>query len=294
MATPESWDAECARFHAALAAFDAYLASDAELKAPAERLFQGPIADALTMSSAFSRIAPHMPALSGGCRFGSQRRCDTTRSVPVTKSAAAAAIGIHRVEFLGYRDSGMAGEDTNAHPDCFAAADLEEAATRLAAILTEESTDVLTVYDEHGGYGHPDHIQAHRITHAAVAAAAGAGWRVSKVYSCARVLEVEQEDRDRLAALGGQAPFRAGDDDFFWAVPQWAVTTAIDAEAWVEQKSAALCAHATQVSVADQWYALSDGVGAALRGTEWFTCETGLPQRVEGELETDLFAGVEL
>ena len=48
MATPESWDAECARFHAALAAFDAYLASDAELKAPAERLFQGPIADALT------------------------------------------------------------------------------------------------------------------------------------------------------------------------------------------------------------------------------------------------------
>ena len=215
---------------------------------------------------------------------------------------AMAALGVADVRVLGgmdadgrarWRDSGMAGTGGNGRADAFANAG-SDAVDALVEILLEVRPQVVVTYDSRGGYGHPDHIQAHRITHAAVAAAAGAGWRVSKVYSCARVLEVEQEDRDRLAALGGQAPFRAGEDDFFWAVPQWAVTTVIGAEAWVEQKSAALRAHATQVSVADQWYALSDGVGAALRGAEWFTCETGMPQRVASALETDLFAGVEL
>ena len=215
---------------------------------------------------------------------------------------AMAALGVTDVRVLGgvgadgrarWRDSGMAGTGSNAQAGAFANAG-SDAVDALVAIICEVQPQVVVTYDSRGGYGHPDHIQAHRITHAAVSAAAGAGWRVSKVYSCARVLEVEQEDRDRLAALGEQAPFRAGDDDFFWAVPQWAVTTAVDGEAWLEQKSAALRAHATQVSVAGQWYALSDGVGAALRGTEWFTCETGMPQRVDGALEVDLFSGLDV
>ena len=68
-----------------------------------------------------------------------------------------------RVEFLGYRDSGMAGEASNADPASFAAAPVDEAAERLAAILREEDAEVLTIYDENGNYGHPDHIQVHRV-----------------------------------------------------------------------------------------------------------------------------------
>ena len=77
--------------------------------------------------------------------------------------AAADVLGVDRVEFLGYLDSGMAGEPTNDAPGSFASADIDEAAKRLARILEDEHADVLTVYDENGNYGHPDHIQVHRV-----------------------------------------------------------------------------------------------------------------------------------
>ena len=78
-------------------------------------------------------------------------------------NAAAEVLGVDRVEFLGYHDSGMAGEPTNDAPGSFASADVEEAAARLAEHPREEHADVLTVYDENGNYGHPDHIQVHRV-----------------------------------------------------------------------------------------------------------------------------------
>ena len=77
--------------------------------------------------------------------------------------AAADILGVQRVEFLGYRDSGMMGEPTNDLPGSFWTAPVEEAALRLADILLAESADVLTIYDDNGGYGHPDHIQVHRV-----------------------------------------------------------------------------------------------------------------------------------
>src|SRR5215210_4215122 len=77
--------------------------------------------------------------------------------------ACAEVLGVARVEFLGYVDSGMIGTPENELPESFWQADVEEAATRLAAILTEEDADVLTIYDENGNYGHPDHIQVHRV-----------------------------------------------------------------------------------------------------------------------------------
>jgi LmbE family N-acetylglucosaminyl deacetylase len=76
---------------------------------------------------------------------------------------SAEALGVHRVAWLGYRDSGMMGTADNDDPSCFWRADVEEAAARVAAILREEMADVLTVYDENGNYGHPDHIQVHRV-----------------------------------------------------------------------------------------------------------------------------------
>src|SRR4051794_16145063 len=80
---------------------------------------------------------------------------------------SAKVIGAARVEFLGYTDSGMMGEPTNDAPWCFWQADVEQAAHRLAAILREEQPDILTCYDDNGGYGHPDHIQIHRVGHRA-------------------------------------------------------------------------------------------------------------------------------
>src|SRR5438270_1397054 len=93
-----------------------------------------------------------------------ERRADEAR-------AAAAVLGAARVEFLPYHDSGMAGEATNDGPGAFAAADVDEAAAHLATLLREEQADVLTVYDERGGYGHPDHIQVHVVGRRAAALA---------------------------------------------------------------------------------------------------------------------------
>src|SRR5256886_14836785 len=80
------------------------------------------------------------------------------RRVQETEEAAR-RLGVARVEFLGYLDSGMMGTPENDVAGCFWRADVGEAATKLAALLDEERADVLTVYDENGNYGHPPHIQ---------------------------------------------------------------------------------------------------------------------------------------
>src|SRR5882672_7069567 len=81
----------------------------------------------------------------------------------VETEAAAEILGAHRVEFLGYVDSGMMGTETNDAPGSFWTTPVEDAAAKLAAILREERADVLTCYDDNGVYGHPDHIQVHRV-----------------------------------------------------------------------------------------------------------------------------------
>ncbi len=108
--------------------------------------------------------------------------------------AAAAVLGVDRVEFLGYRDSGMAGEPTNDDPESFWRADLDEAAGRLARLLTEEHADVLTIYDDHGNYGHPDHIQVHRV-----------GVRAAELAGTPRVYEATA-NRDHLRRLMEMMP----------------------------------------------------------------------------------------
>ena len=98
---------------------------------------------------------PQAGVLAPGELLGDRRTSET--------HAAAELLGVDRVEFLGYRDSGMIGEPSNEDPTCFWQADVEEAAERMAVILRDVDADVLTIYDSHGGYGHPDHIQVHRV-----------------------------------------------------------------------------------------------------------------------------------
>jgi LmbE family N-acetylglucosaminyl deacetylase len=94
--------------------------------------------------------------------------------------ASAEILGASRVEFLGFTDSGMMGEPTNDAPYCFWRAPVEHAARRLSVILDEEEPDVLTVYDDEGGYGHPDHIQVHRVGCARPSAAPCRSWRSTR------------------------------------------------------------------------------------------------------------------
>jgi LmbE family N-acetylglucosaminyl deacetylase len=176
--------------------------------------------------------------------------------------AAADILGADRVEFLGYTDSGMMGEPTNDAPGTFWTADVEEAAAKLAAILREENADVLTVYDDHGGYGHPDHIQVHRV-----------GMRAAEL---AGTEKVYQATINRDHALAGMRDFaeRAGIEvpemspDF--GTPETEITCAVDVTAYAEHKRKAMRAHASQISEQSFFLALPDEQFRSAFGTEWF------------------------
>lgn len=202
-------------------------------------------------------------------------------------AAAMAALGVTDHRFLGadagvrFRDSGMVwGEHGRAvvppdlAPDAFAAQPVEAAAEHLVRVLEEVRPHALLTYDADGGYGHPDHVQAHRV---ALAAVASARWRVEQVLAVASPVSVHEAGVRRLRELGlstGEAPWPPV------VVPDDAVTHRVQAGAQVPAKAAALRAHATQV-VLDQdrsAYALSNGVWHDLVGTEWFT--SLLPDRL--------------
>lgn len=204
-------------------------------------------------------------------------------------TAAAEVLGVDRVEFLGYVDSGMMGEPTNDLPGSFWTADLDEAADRLAAILRDEAVDVLTVYDSHGNYGHPDHIQVHRVGHAAGARA-----------GVARVVEATM-DRDFIRA-GMQEAADRGDlpDDFEvpehtdeapFGSPAEVITHEVDVRSFVGVKRRALAAHASQVGPDSFFLSMDDEAFELAFGQEWFI-EPGAPPLAGRPRATDLFEGL--
>jgi LmbE family N-acetylglucosaminyl deacetylase len=180
--------------------------------------------------------------------------------------AAAAVLGVDRVEFLGYRDSGMAGESTNDDDGAFARADVEEAAGRLAKVLREEGADVLTVYDNHGGYGHPDHVQVHRV-----------GVRAAELAGTRRVYESTM-NRDYIRTLIEQragdmpdtpdAPDAAQMDDF--GSPDSVITTTVDVRDFVDRKREAMAAHASQIPAESFFLAMPPDAFRQAFGAEWF------------------------
>jgi LmbE family N-acetylglucosaminyl deacetylase len=156
--------------------------------------------------------------------------------------ASAAALGAARVAFLGYMDSGMMGTPANEAPESFWQADLESAAERLAGLLAEEGAQVLVVYDDNGSYGHPDHIQVHRV---GVRAGVLAGTPV--VYEAVI-------DRDRVAELFAMARSEPGGDDLpefdisEFGVPSDRITTRVDVSEHVAAKRQAMVCHASQIA----------------------------------------------
>src|SRR3954471_14600741 len=224
-------------------------------------------------------------------------------------AAAMEALGVTDWRFLGgagrYRDSGLMDTSGNDNPRAFWRADLAEAVAHAVAVVREVRPQVVVTYDEVGGYGHPDHIQAHRVAMDAVTAAAdpayrpdlGAAWDVAKVYWNAMPRSVVQAGIDAMAALGEASPFEGlGDlDEVPFMVPDDVVTTAVDGRTHADRKDAAMRAHPTQIMVDGPFFALSNNLGLEVLGTEYYRLvrgERGPAGPGPEGWEDDLFAGL--
>lgn len=203
-------------------------------------------------------------------------------------------------DMLGYRDSGMAGTPPNAHPDAFANAELDEAASRLATIIRRERPDVVVSDDENGTYGHPDHVMANRVTVRAVTLAAdpsaaveGEPHEVSKRYVHAISRQRMMASHRRLLEAGVASPWGSNPDLDLDALPfgvdDSLVTTIVDVSRWLDRKRAAMAAHRTQIGP-DSFFLNSPPNDVPNHfGVEEFVLEQG--SRAVG-LEDDLFAGL--
>ena len=199
-----------------------------------------------------------------------------------------------------YRDSGMAGTPTAEHPRAFVQADVAEAAALVADVVREIGADVVVTYDEHGGYGHPDHIQTHRVTCAALASLAP-GDRPD-LYAVLTPRSWALEDRAWLAEhVPASSGWRVLDPAEAFppsVVDDGAVSHEVVDPGVLPLQSAALREHRTQVAVAEGYYALSNDVAARLAGREGFarldpaTGET-LPLPGTGPRTASLLRGVQ-
>jgi N-acetyl-1-D-myo-inositol-2-amino-2-deoxy-alpha-D-glucopyranoside deacetylase len=208
-------------------------------------------------------------------------------------------LGIKDYRFLGapnkkWRDSGMMGTPQNDRNDVFWQTDLDEAALELVKIILETKPQVLITYDEFGGYGHPDHIKAHRVAMRAAELAIDRGWQISKIYWNTTPRSVVQEGIEKMKEVGSDFFGAESVEDLPWAKPDELVTTVINAPEFVPQKLAAMKAHATQISIDGPFFALSNNLGLEVWGDEYYTLvkgEAAAPFDTKGR-ELDIFAGV--
>lgn len=240
-------------------------------------------------------------------KLGEHRRGELTDAMK--------ALGVTDHRFLGgfgtYRDSGMKWhEDGHAvaadevHENAFWHADLTVAADHLVAVIREVRPQVLVTYDQFGGYGHPDHIQAHRVAMYAAALAAvpsyrkdlGEAWDIAKIYWGAMSANRMREGLRALRAAGDHTSFEGMDPDGdlpFFAVEDADLAAAVDAMDYVDRKLDAMRAHATQITTDGPFFALSNNVGNVAWGIEYFRIAKGQRGELnEDGLETDLFAGL--
>jgi N-acetyl-1-D-myo-inositol-2-amino-2-deoxy-alpha-D-glucopyranoside deacetylase len=212
---------------------------------------------------------------------------------------AMAHLGISDFRFLGapnkeWRDSGMMGTPQNDRKDVFWQSDLEEAANELVKIILEIKPQVLITYDEFGGYGHPDHIKAHRVAMRAAEIAEINGWKIEKIYWNTMPRSVIQMGIEKMKEVGSDFFGAESADDLPFAKPDELVTSVVHASEYVPQKLAAMKAHATQIAVDGPFFALSNNLGLSVWGDEYYTIvkgEKAAPFDENGR-ELDLFAGI--
>jgi N-acetyl-1-D-myo-inositol-2-amino-2-deoxy-alpha-D-glucopyranoside deacetylase len=237
-------------------------------------------------------VGPGMDPVEVAPRLAEVRRDELTE--------ALALLGAGAPRWLGYVDSGMVGTEGNDDPASFWRADVDGAVGRLVAEIRAFRPDVLVTYDAYGLYGHPDHIQAHRVALLAAEACAvrglyadaGAPWRVRKVYLSTLPVSAMLAMNGALRAAGLPSPF--GDatsaEDLPFGTPDDEVTAAVDVRPWLARKMAALRAHASQLGEDSFFLNVPAEMADVAFGTEWFVRQRSAvpaPDR-----EDDLFAGL--
>ena len=205
--------------------------------------------------------------LEPGETLADRRRRETEES--------ASVLGVSEVRWLGYHDSGMTGWEQNSADGAFVGADLEEAATKFADILIDVGADVVTCYDWHGGYGHPDHVMVHRVGHRAAEIVAERGRRI-------RLLESTM-NRTRIARMmaensenGEFDPDAPADDGNPFGSTEDEITMAVDVSSFVERKRRSMACHSSQITDQSFFMQMPSDVFAMAFGTEWFI-EPGRP-----------------
>ncbi|MFV2100026.1 N-acetyl-1-D-myo-inositol-2-amino-2-deoxy-alpha-D-glucopyranoside deacetylase [Micromonospora sp. LOL_024] len=240
----------------------------------------------------------HLPELAGLAAAGA----DQLGGYRIAELATACAeLGVTDHRFLGgagrYRDSGMMGLATNEHPRAFWGADLDEAAGHLLEIIREVRPQVMITYDGNGFYGHPDHIQAHRVAMRAAELAAAEGLAPAKVYWTAMPRSVLEAGMTHFAEASDnpfagivdatELPFCTSDEE---------IAARIDATEQHAAKEAAMRAHATQIPATSWLYSIAGNFGAEFMGVEYFILAAGKKGPGDGPYgwESDLFAGLDV
>ncbi len=196
---------------------------------------------------------------------------------------SAEILGVRRVEFLGYRDSGMMGTPENDDPRAFWQADIGEAAERLAAILREESADVLIAYDDHGTYGHPDHIQVNRVGMRAAEIAA-----VPRVYQATANRDHIQRGFEAAREAGIELPGDLPREMPDFGSPDRIITTGVDVTDVLDRKRAAMEAHPSQIAPDSFFLKFPPELFGQAFGMEWFI----RTDRKPAERETSIVDGL--
>jgi len=203
-----------------------------------------------------------------------------------------------------WRDSGMMGTAANEHPRAFWRADADEICVAAVEVIREVRPQVLVTYDENGGYGHPDHIQAHRVAMSAFDAAAdpayrpdvGPAWAISKAYWSAIPISWLRRAAEAMQDAGERFHDLSKPEELPFGTPDELVTTAIDASDHLPAKIAAMRAHATQISVNGPFFALSNNIPNKAFAVEFYRLVRGKLGPPDGESgwESDLFGGLGL
>lgn len=239
-----------------------------------------------------SIVAKDMPEETTRPRLGEIRREELRK--------ACRALGVERVEFLGYHDSGMAGAESAQRPEAFAMQPIDEVVGRLVALMRDFRPHVVVTYDGRGGYGHPDHIQTHRAALIAVEAAhlkgmypdAGQPWRVAKLYYTVIPRSVLQRAVDVALAAGMEHPFEGRDiADLDFVADDDTVTSIVAAGDGVRAQREALLAHHSQIDESFPMLTAPEEVMREIFGDEHYQLVlTRVPVTLP---ESDLFAGVD-
>jgi LmbE family N-acetylglucosaminyl deacetylase len=187
---------------------------------------------------------------------------------------AARVLGVDRQEFLGYRDSGMAGTPSNEHPESFHMAPLEEAARRLATFIREERPDLVVTYGPDGTYGHPDHIKAHHTTVAALDLLGSEGWQPARLYFHAIPRSAIEQMRERMAELGGNGE-EAAEGIRIEGVPDEEITTRVDVRDLVQEKVGAMSKHVSQMDPNSPFATMQGQILEAAMGWEAYVRARG-------------------